>query len=93
MIQVTNKYYIGVTDCYTVYEKSIAQSGKNQGNEVFANATYHYDMQSALNNIIRRIQMDKLSGDDVIPLKDAIKVLVDTQKEFIDIVGGLEKYE
>ena len=93
MIKVTDKYYIKVDDCYIVYEKSIAQSGKNQGNEVYGNASYFPTMTMALNNIIHRIQMEKLSGDDVIPLKQAIQELVTIQKEFTDIVGGLENYE
>ena len=93
MIQVTDKYYVKIDDCYIACERSISQSGKNQGDEVFTNIAYHHDMQGALNSIIRKVQMDQLKSDEIILLKDAIKVLVDIQKEFTDIVGGLEKYE
>ena len=93
MIKVTDKYYIAVSDCYTVYERSIAKSGKNQGSETFGNASYFPTMTMALNNIIGRTQKDKLSGDDVISLKEAIEILTDVQKEFTDIVKGLENYE
>ena len=93
MIKVTDKYYVKVDDCYTVCERTISQSGKNQGSEVYTNIAYHHDMQGALNSIIRKVQMDQLKSDEIISLKDAIKVLVDIQKEFTDIVGGLENYE
>lgn len=89
MIKVTDKYFISVSDCYVVYEKSIIQSGKNEGAEKFNNPTYHYDMTDALTYCIRRIQMDNLNGDEVIELKEAAKILIDTQKEFTELVRGI----
>lgn len=94
MIKVTEKYFIEVEDRqYIVCQKTIIQNGKNAGMENYINHTYHSTMVESLNNIIKRIQKDKLITDNVIELKEAIKVLVDTQKEFTDIVKGLENYE
>ena len=93
MIKVTEKYCIEVDNCYVVQEHKIAQSGKNQGEVIYSNPTYHGTMHEALTNVIRRIQRDKLKTDGVIYLKDAVKILVDVQKEFSDIVKGLEVYE
>ena len=90
MIKVTEKYCIDVDNCYIVQEQKVARSGKNQGEVVYSNQTYHGTMHEALTNIIRRIQRDKLKTDGVIDLKDAIKILVDTQNEFSDIVKDLE---
>ena len=93
MIKVTDKFYIKVDYCYTVYEKNIGQSGKSKGEDVFVNATYHGSMVEALQNIIHRIQISKLKSDDIITLKEAIKILVDTKQEFIDIVKDVENYK
>ena len=92
MIQVTDKYYIKVTDCYIVQEKTvIKKEGKNQGADNYINATYHGSMHEALSNIIHRIQKDKLNTDSVISLQQAIKELVSVQREFIDAVKSVEE--
>lgn len=94
MIKITEKYYIKNDDlCYQVCERSIVQSGKNKGEEWYGNATYHTTFHEALNNVIHRIQKDKLNIDETISLKQAVKLLVDVQKEFTDIVKGIENYD
>lgn len=90
MIKVTEKYWIDVDNCYIVQEKKVAASGKNKGEVLYSNPTYHGTMNEALVNVIRRIQRDKLKENEVIELKDAINILTDIQKEFTDIAKGLE---
>ena len=94
MIKITDKYWIEVDDRqYIVSQKTITKSGSNAGKENHINHTYHATMVEALNNIIRRIQKDRLNVDEIMTLKQAIDTLVEVQKDFNDIVGGLEKYE
>lgn len=93
MIEVTEKYYIKVDDCYTVYEKAIVQTGKKQGEENYINPSYYGTLTQALNNVIHRVQKDKLKSDEVISLKEVVKLLVDIQKEFAELVKGIENYD
>lgn len=91
MIKVTEKYCIDVDDRqYIVQQHTVVKSGKNEGDVNYINQTYHATMTEALTNVIRRIQKDKLKTDEIIYLKDAIKILIDVQKEFTDIAKGIE---
>lgn len=93
MIQVTEKYFIQVDNRqYIVFAKSTVQSGKNQGEIVWIDSTYHGTMTEALTNVLRRMQRDKLSDDRIIPLKEAIKELKTVQDEFTKLTQNLENY-
>ena len=94
MIQITDKYFIKVEDRqYIVSAKSVVQSGKNQGETVWIDSTYHGTMLEALTNVLRRMQRDKLSGDKVIALAEAVKEIKTIQNEFTNIVKDLEHYK
>lgn len=94
MIRVSDDYFVDVdSNCYTVYKRVIAKSGKNVGQENYINASYHASMKSALENIINRIQKEDLQKDRIIPLQEAIEILVNVKKEFIDLISEVETYE
>ena len=91
MIKITDKYYIELDNaCYTVYEKKIAQSGKNAGQELFSNPTYYGDFHMALDNIIQRMTVDELKNEDVIELKDAVVAMQELKEKIVAIAYDLQ---
>lgn len=96
MIQVTDKYCIEVDDRqYIVYLQVISQGDKTKGEVVQKNPTYHSTMVDALNNIIHRMQKDKLNTDTVMTLQESINKLQEIKEEFTKLLGriqGLEDY-
>lgn len=94
MIKVTDKYYIEIDNaCYTVYERKIAQSGKNSGKELFQNPTYYGNLHMALDNIIRRMTVDELKSKDVIELQDAVTAIEKLKEKVIEIAFDLMHVE
>ena len=91
MIKVTDKYYIEIDNaCYTVYERKIAQSGKNSGKELFQNPTYYGNLHMALDNIIRRMTVDELKSKNVIELQDAVAAMQELKEKVVAIAYDLQ---
>ena len=91
MIKVTDKYHIEIDNaCYTVYERKIAQSGKNSGKELFQNPTYYGNLHMALDNIIRRMTVDELKSKNVIELQDAVAAMQELKEKVVAIAYDLQ---
>lgn len=73
MIRFTDKYYVDIDGTkYIVYERKIAQTGKNAGTETFNNPSYHETLKEAMNNIYRRMTKDNLNADEAMILYKAM---------------------
>lgn len=80
MVEVTEKYYIGVEeDCCTVYER--LWSDKRQ-EHYYNSVCFPRDLWGAINAIKRHIYADKLSGCDM-SIGEALALLKQLNDEFI----------
>ena len=86
MIRVTNKYFVKATSgYYTVIEEKISSRGKNEGQKILVEQTYHHSLESALNEIYRRIILEKLETDDLMKIDEVIEVLLEIKDEFVKV--------
>lgn len=84
MIKITDKYYIEIDTHFTVFEFKVVESGKNAGKETRVNSTYHYSIEDALNEVMRRLTRDKLNTDEVIDIHKVLGLLRELKAEFIE---------
>lgn len=83
LIRVTDKYLIKVCGYYTVVEEKVSSKGKNEGQLIQVEQTYHHSLESALNEIYRRVVVEKLETEKLMKLDDVIEVLLNVKKEFV----------
>lgn len=92
MIKVTDKYYISVDSSqFTVYERRVAKSGNNAGQDTFLNATYYGTLAQAVNNVFKRVTADKLSTDEIMPLFEAVNKINEVKAELQEVLDEITR--
>ena len=89
MIKVINNYYIRVTNnSYDVVEVHVSETGKAYERPI----SYHIDVGSALNSILREVQRDAVINKDLtfIELLEEFKRIRDDFRSIVDTVKNLE---
>ena len=84
MIKITDKYVIEIDTHFTVSECKVIQTGKRAGELTYVNQTFHYSIEDALNEVMRRLTRDKLNTDEVIEIHKVLGLLRELKAEFVE---------
>lgn len=80
MIKITDKYFVEARDDqYTVLK--VTKRDDREDCKIYL--TYHRDLESAIESIMRKVQRDRLSNNDM-TLSEAIRELKLINQEFSD---------
>jgi hypothetical protein len=82
MKQLTEKIYIDCDDLqYTLYERKIAQKGKNKGKEVYTTLGYYSNIKQVNNALIERGIKEWITGE----WNDMLRFVKETQSNLAEL--------
>ena len=83
MIHLYENYYLTAdTMQFILFQKTIAQKGKNAGKEVNANFTYYPTVELLLNHLFSKTIFQQFSKEDAMHLQEFKEQINELKKEF-----------